>query len=76
MGNDSASAYVLCPFNLHLFQFQSSKESGKVLEQASRVFKSIFELQNYKVNYSLNTRSPWWGMGSVAMARLTVNRLQ
>jgi hypothetical protein len=36
------------------------------LSQASREteeFKSIFELQNYKVNYGLNTRSWWWSLG-------------
>ena len=45
------------------FNFGVSRESREVLEQASRVFKSIFKQQNYKVNYSLNTRSSWWGVG-------------
>jgi hypothetical protein len=35
------------------------------VSQASRVFKSIFELQNYKIDYSLNTRGGWRESGTV-----------
>ena len=72
VGNDSASAYVLRPFDLRSFQFRKSEiklksdERERTLSQASREteeFKLIFELQNYKVNYGLNTRNRWQSPG-------------
>jgi hypothetical protein len=35
-----------------------SQASGETEE-----FKLIFKLQNYKINYSLNTKSWWWSLG-------------
>ena len=71
VGNDSASAYVLRPFDLRSFQFRKSEielksDERENLSQASKGtegIKLIFKLLNYKVNYGLSTKHRWRGPG-------------
>ena len=76
VGNDSASAYGLRPFDLRSFQFRKleiklkSDERERELSQASRGtegIKLIFKLQNYKVIYGLNTKCRWRSAGMSEM---------